>query len=228
MSVAFEYAAGASTTGGAAPAGTAAWASIGIEGLAPGNYTLEFNGTPRGASGTALQYRKSITVGRASRVVEYYNETTGHYFITSGPGEVAGLDAPGSPWRRTGEGFDAWLSPTDAPAGAVAVCRFYSPSMNSHFYTADAGECGNLKSIETRERSAGKQYAGWNYEGIAFHALVPTGGTCPSGTTPVYRFYNNRWKENDSNHRFPSSAEMYRAMGFSSWTSEGVGFCSPQ
>lgn len=228
VTVSFEYEPSAPTSGGPGPAGSAAWASIAMQGLAPGSYTLEFNGTPRGGASASLQYRKPLSVQRTSTVAEYYNDATGHYFISAGPGERAGLEAPGSPWRRTGENFNAWLSASDAPAGAVPVCRFYSASMNSHFYTADAGECGNLKSIEVRERSGGKQYTGWSYEGIAFHALVPSGGACPAGTKPVYRFYNNRWQQNDSNHRFPVTAAMYMAMGFSSWANEGIAFCSPE
>lgn len=225
--VSFEYEPSASTTGGAGPSGTAAWGTVAIDGLEPGSYSLEFNGTPRGASATTLQYRKDISVSGASLVAEYYNDTTGHYFITGFPGEMAGLEVPGSQWRRTGETFRAWLDSRFAPAGAVPVCRFHSDALNSHFYTADAGECANLKAIEARERAGGKSYGGWVSEGIAFHALVPTNGACPANTTPVYRFYNNRWKESDSNHRFPSSAGMYRAMSFSSWSSEGIAFCSP-
>ncbi len=228
VSVSFEYEPSASTGSGAGPAGTAAWASLAMDGIAPGSYTLEFNGTPRGGSAVSLQYRKALTVARHSSVAEYYNENTGHYFISGGPGEMAGLDAPGSGWRRTGEGFHAWLSPADAPQGAVPVCRFYSSGVNSHFYTADSGECANLKAIEARERAGGKAYSGWIYEGIAFQALVPNGGACPPGTDPVYRFYNNRWRENDSNHRFPVSSGVSLAMGYSSWANEGIAFCSPR
>jgi hypothetical protein len=199
--VTFDYEPTALKGGGPGPAGTATWSTIAVDGLAPGEYTLEFSGTPKGGASATLQYRRIISVQRPSRVVEYYNDTSGHYFISAGPGEVAGLDAPGSGWRRTGESFRAWLSPSDAPAGAVPVCRFYSSAVNSHFYTADAGECGNLKAVETRERSGGKQYSGWIYEGIAFHTLVPTGGACPAGTDPVHRFYNNRWKENARKRR---------------------------
>jgi hypothetical protein len=227
VKVSFEYEPSASTTGGAGPAGTAAWGSIAVDGLEPGLYTLEFNGTPRGGSAATLQYRKEIAVNGASTVAEYYNETTGHYFITGFPGEMAGLEVPGSQWRRTGEQFRAWLDARRAPAGAVPVCRFHSDALNSHFYTADAGECANLKSIEARESVAGKRYSGWVSEGVAFHALVPVNGACPANTSPVYRFYNNRWRESDSNHRFPTSHGMYRAMGYSSWSSEGIAFCSP-
>lgn len=226
--VSFDYEPNAPTGpgSGAGPAGTMGWAALAMAGLAPGNYTLEFNGTPRGGNAATLQYSTPLTVLRHSVVVEYYNDTTGHYFISGGPGEVAGLDAPGSGWRRTGEQFHAFLG--NVPAGSVPVCRFYASGPHSHFYTADGGECDNLKSIEQRERAGGKAYSGWIYEGIAFHAMLPANGACPSGTDPVNRFYNNRWQQNDSNHRFPVTSAMRTAMMFTSWTNEGIAFCSPK
>ena len=209
--------------------GTAPFASIPVQGLAPGQWTIEATGTQRGGGGSPVQYRKGITVQRIAQVVEYYADATGHYFVTAGPGEIAALDSTFD-WRRTGQTFNAWLDPANAPAGAVAVCRFYSSGPNSHFYTADGAECDNLKKIEVQQRAqtGGKAYSGWTYEGIAFYALTPTGGQCASGTDPVYRFYNNRWQQNDSNHRFPATSAMRGAMAFASWSDEGVAFCSPR
>jgi hypothetical protein len=65
------------------------------------------------------------------------------------------------------------------------------------------------------------------YEGIAFRALVPSQGACPSGTDPVWRLFNNRVIEMDSNHRFVASAETYRTMIADGWVGEGVTSCSP-
>src|SRR5438477_5229304 len=60
-----------------------------------------------------------------ANVVEYYNATRNHYFITTDPDEAAMLDAgiflPG--WQRTGVEFGAWAGAGDAP-GIKAVCRF--------------------------------------------------------------------------------------------------------
>ena len=90
--------------------------------------------------------------------------------------------------------------------------------MNSHFYTADEEECELLKQED----------AGWVYEGIAFQALVPVaGGACLPGTYPVWRLYNNRYAQLDSNHRFVASVGIYHAMMADGWLGEGVAFCSP-
>ena len=86
-----------------------------------------------------------------------------------------------------------------------------------------------LKALEQKEKSAlpkGGPYPGWQYEGTAFYALMPVNGSCPNGTTPVYRAYNNRWMHNDSNHRFMVTPEMRFVMS-QGWLDEGVVFCSP-
>src|SRR5687767_2862834 len=59
-------------------------------------------------------------------VVEYYNATLDHYFITADPAEIASLDGGGlgGAWQRTGESFEAWDA-NDGPQSSVQVCRFF-------------------------------------------------------------------------------------------------------
>jgi hypothetical protein len=87
--------------------------------------------------------------------------------------------------------------------------------VNSHFYTGDAEECESLK----------EEASGWIYEGTAFLALLPKAGVCPTRTPPFNRLYNGRADELDSNHRFVTSAELYRALIKDDWIGEGVAFC---
>lgn len=152
-------------------------------------------------------------------IYAFYHLFTKHYFITADPAErdqlINGADQGG--WILADEGFNAWPAEGPAPTAAQPVCRFYSPAVNSYFYTASSGECEALK----------QPGSGWAYEGIAFRALVPTRGSCHSGTTPVWRLYNNRYAEADSNHRFVASLDTYRHMIASGWVGEGVAFCSP-
>ena len=65
---------------------------------------------------------------------------------------------------------------------------------------------------------------------------MPKKGVCPPGTNPVWRMFNNRHHEQDSNHRFLTSSETYRSMTRAReydtwisdrWAGEGVAFCSP-
>jgi len=52
-------------------------------------------------------------------------------------------------------------------------------------------------------------------------------GACPVGTDPVWRLFNNRVAELDSNHRFVANQGTYRMMIADGWVGEGVAFCSP-
>ncbi len=165
----------------------------------------------------------TITVAPApptQPIFAFYNDAIGHYFITAGTAERDSLlgGGGGGGWAIVDEGFKAWPADGPAPAAAKPVCRFYSSLVNSHFYTAGANECELLK----------QSGSGWTYEGIAFRALVPTKGSCYPGTTPVWRLYNDRFAQADSNHRFVVSADTYRHMIGNGWVGEGVAFCSPE
>src|SRR5262245_19357275 len=84
-----------------------------------------------------------------TEAVEFYNTALGHYFVTTSASEALGIDAgaAGPAWVRTGRSFQAWSAAAVAPAGAQAVCRFYSSGANSHFYTASADECLELRGM---------------------------------------------------------------------------------
>ena len=104
------------------------------------------------------------------------------------------------------------------------MCRFYgNPALgpdgrrlgpNSHFYTADAAECAAVKTDP-----------GWLFEGVVFQAVAPTLGSCPQPLVPVYRSYNGRFLENDSNHRYATDPAIVQAMSAQGWVSEGVVLC---
>lgn len=151
-----------------------------------------------------------------SLVYEYYNVDLNHYFRTgSRPESLSVLSGgAGAGWRDTKGYFLAWRQ---ASQGAVPVCRFYGTpgkGPNSHFYTADPGECSQVKNDP-----------GWTYEGIAFYVKLPVNNTCPLDTIPIYRLYNNRWMYNDSNHRFTTDLTEVNAMVLKSWVSEGLVMC---
>jgi uncharacterized protein (DUF1800 family) len=154
------------------------------------------------------------------RAVEYYNAILRHYFLTANAQEMAMIEAGGAGpgWSRTGGTFGVYPGAGDA-SGIVPVCRFYGTpgsGPNSHFYTADAAECAYVKTTP-----------GWTYEGIAFHIHVPAGGSCPDGTAPVYRTYNNGAARNDSNHRFTVDATVYAKATAAGHALEGVAMCAP-
>ncbi len=153
-------------------------------------------------------------------VTEYYNLQTRHYFMTQDAQEAAGIDAgaAGPGWIRTGLSFWAY---TNAPCSTAycgkPVSRFYAPGPNSHFFTMDEAEAAGLKQPGT----------GWIFEGDAFAAApVDSAGGCGAPTIPVYRLYNNRFAQNDSNHRFVTRADQRARLLAQGWVDEGVGFCA--
>ncbi|MEP7083330.1 MAG: DUF1800 family protein, partial [Betaproteobacteria bacterium] len=161
-------------------------------------------------------------------VVEFYNTSLKHYFVTASVAEATGIDAgtAGPGWVRTTGRFSAFLNPGD-DSGLLAVCRFYGSTAidpvsglrrgpNSHFYTSDAAECAQVK-----------QDPGWTYEGIAYYIRGATGTSCATDSQPVYRSYNNGYLRNDSNHRYTTDLSVQQKMGAQGYSAEGVVMCAP-
>ena len=166
-----------------------------------------------------VQLLSFLATGTPVAVTEFYHSGLNHYFRTANAAEAAAIDqgSAGAGWARTGQSDPAWLTASVAPSAAVPVCRFYGTpgrGPNSHFYTADAAECAAVKLD-----------SGWTYEGIAFYALPVSGGACSTGYRPLYRSYNNRSAQNDSNHRFTTDLVIRSQMTQLNWIDEGAVMC---
>lgn len=164
-----------------------------------------------------------------TEAVEFFNTGTGKFFITASARDVTLIEqgAAGPGWVRTGRSFQAWSSAATAPAGAAAVCRFYSNLANSHFFTASAGECAQLKAMEAAERATGKPMQGWMFEGTAFFVEAPQANACAAGTVALQRFYNLGYERGiGGNHRFVDDADLKSAMIDAGWVAESTAFCS--
>jgi len=225
----FEYRSDAPASG-QQPAGASTFGATRMPELAPGAYRLEGWGRADMEGEYEKFFTREFSVALTVPVVEFYSAILDHYFMAAGADEIDLLDRGGQgDWRRTGQQFSAWLRQVDAPAGAVPVCRFYASGPNSHFYTGSSQECGYLRTLEQQQRAEasalGQPFLGWAYEATAFWALVPQAGLCPGGSKPVYRTYNDRAAQMDSNHRFMADAAQYDAM-LSRWVDEGVQLCS--
>jgi hypothetical protein len=48
---------------------------------------------------------------------------------------------------------------------------------------------------------------------------------CSVQQRPLFRLYNNRFAQNDSNHRYVVDAALYRQMEATGWTGEGAQMC---
>lgn len=164
----------------------------------------------------------TVTPVASVQVVEFYNTSLDNFFITADSGEAAAIDggSAGPGWVRTGNSFKS--------GGGDSVCRFYgsqSPGPNSHFYTADPGECAYLKQLQASTSSTQKR---WNFESFDFLTTVPVNGACPAGTTPIYRAYNNGFARGvDSNHRITGNQAAIQQVAARGWSNEGVVMCAP-
>lgn len=163
------------------------------------------------------------TTGGHARVllVEFYNATLDHYFLTWRDEEIVALDEGivQRGWQRTGRSIEALR---DATPGAAPVCRIYIPPAagDAHFFGRDSGECaGSLAS-----------HPAFVLEDPAFFRLyAATAGTCAPGTVAVYRLFSNRA---DANHRYTTDAALRDAMVARGWLAEGDGpdrvvMCAP-
>jgi hypothetical protein len=184
----------------------------------PLQISLSGTGAPAGPSGP----------GTKVTVVEYYDATLDHYFITPLASEIALCDAgtpPCAGWVRTGMSFNGFDS-SGAPASSVAVCRFFNATFapkSSHFYA--------LHGLGCEETIA--DFPDWTLESSdLFGMYLPDdAGNCPGGSNPVYRLYNNGMG-GAPNHRFVTGLADRAAMIAKGYVPEGfgplgVGMCSP-
>jgi hypothetical protein len=193
--------------------------------------TCTYVPTTAGPHATRAEYSPSAAIGPLSgsldvslvvsdvgtmSAVEFYHGAYNHFFVTTSGTEAALLDA-GTPsgWRRTGQVFP--VSPLGT-AGMSDVCRFWTGQTfaptSSHFYTPYASECALVRANPD-----------WTYEGTVFAlGLTDAAGQCPSGTGPLYRYYNNG-QGGAPNHRYTTTTgvDMTIDMSTRGWIAEGNG-----
>ena len=156
-----------------------------------------------------------------STVVEFYNASLDHYFITYVPKEISDLDTGvHAGWTRTTKTL---LTYTAAQSGASPVCRYHIPLAlgDSHFFGRGTAECN----------ATGQKNPSFFLEDPAFMQMfLPTLGVCPANTTQIYRVFSNR---PDANHRYMTDKATRDQMVAKGWLAEGDGpdlvvMCQPQ
>ena len=160
-------------------------------------------------------------------VVEFYNTTLDHYFITSDPIEVTAVDSgnAGPGWTRTGGSFKA--------GGDTDTCRFYgslSPGPNSHFFAVDGTECQGLIDAQFADGDPRRSSVPvWNLEDFDFSSTRPMNGICTANMVPIYRAYNNGFARGiDSNHRITADRSAIAEVVSHGWIDEGIVMCAPK
>ena len=151
--------------------------------------------------------------GTKVTVIEYYHAGMDHYFLTADPVEANALDTGVfAGWTRTGESFAMLADPV---AGAAPLCRFFSAAFapkGSHFFTPAASECVFVN---------GNPH--WQFEGVRLYVKRPAfDGTCPQGTTALYRVFNNGMGGAPA-HRYTTSFAIRDQMKAAGLAQEGIG-----
>jgi hypothetical protein len=179
-----------------------------------GTTSINRNGVPQTNSPQNFAGESGTVPGLESGVTEFFNTGLNHFFLTANAIEAQSIDAGGSGpgWTRTGNVFKS--------GGSNAVCRFYGVQAaggpNGHFYTADPAECEQVKADP-----------GWHFESLDFAITPPlAGAVCPQGLVNVYRAYNKRFAEHDSNHRITTNFAAYQQQIAAGWQGEGVVMCA--
>lgn len=167
----------------------------------------------------------AIPATEQATAIEFYHAGLDHYFISADPAEISDLDTGKHPgWTRTGYRFPV-IKSGSTYQDSVPMCRFYSPSASTHFYSAKASECEDVKA---------KFPDTWQFESAeVFRAFLvnPETGACPADTVPAYRLFNQR---GDPNHRYTTQLSAYVFMLGKGYVPEGdgspatpVAFCTP-
>ncbi len=177
---------------------------------------------------TSLTGFSAVPTDAQTELVEFYNKSLDHYFVTIEPVEIANLDSGKLVgWERTGYRFPVVKSGATT-ANTTPVCRFYGrpeAGIDSHFYSSRPEECEAVKVKFEKE---------WLFESpevFRAFAVDPNTGNCPTDTSPVYRLWNKRA---DVNHRYTNQLSVYNAMIAKGYVPEGdgnplqpVAFCEP-
>jgi hypothetical protein len=173
-----------------------------------------------------LNASAAIPASEQTVAVEFYHAQLDHYFITADPIEIKDLDTGvHKGWTRTGYRF-AIMKAGSSFAGTSPVCRFYSPSLDTHFYSAKKAECDAVKE------QFGKTWTFESDEVFRAFEVDPETGVCAPDTTSTFRLYNNR---PDANHRYTDQVSVFHFMKLvKSYIPEGDGspalptaFCTP-
>ncbi len=153
--------------------------------------------------------------------VEFYNAALDHYFVTTDAREISDLETGVHPgWKRTGQQFQIYVQDPTSPSGQfplAPVCRYYGlPAfgLDTHFFSAFKEECDAVVA---------KWPDRWFLEtpdAFGVHLPNSSDGTCPQGTSPLYRLFNNR---PDVNHRYTMMLSIRDQMIAQSWIPEGFG-----
>lgn len=200
--------------------------------LPAGSYRIEYASSDTAGSGALdpragtierdfVVYDSVLPGVPPSMTVEYYSKSLNHYFITADLNEMYVLDTSQIPgWTRTGQSWTSFATAYEPSDNLVPVCRFYgvpTAGINSHFYSADSSDCQYVIDHWPDQ---------WLLETLNAVMVIPTSpsNSCPLGTKPAWRLYNNA-ENNNPNHRYTISRDIVAQMEQQGWVLEKAAWC---
>ncbi|MCW4384381.1 hypothetical protein OH146_01185 [Salinibacterium sp. SYSU T00001] len=175
-----------------------------------------------GSVSTAMSVRVTLTSASVAAadgtmpVYRFWSDAYQGHFYTISATEKAQIQAkyPSNIWKYEAVAYSAF---TKQVAGTVPLYRFWSDTMNGHFYTASESEKNHV--IAAYDDSV------WKYEGVAYY-VYPSSSSV-AGTRPVYRF----WSDTKRHHFYTASESekkhVIAVYDDSVWKYENPAFAVP-
>ncbi len=174
---------------------------------------------PTSSKGKAVRAVRRSTETQQNRTFvtlkEYRHKLLDRYFLTSRIQDQNLLENDAqvkNDWEQTGQKIT--VSEIELP-GYSPLCRFYNSVTKTHFYTAQAVECEQLKGI-----------SGFVYEGIEGYAVAKNLNQTCGDLVPVYRVYANSADVQKRRHRYISDDSFLGSYVNKGWTNEKLSFCA--
>ncbi len=202
--------------------------------LAAGRYVARYydqSAEPDDNDTPTLEVRFHVSRRGPVEMIEYYSAALDHYFYTGDETEIRIVDSGGAgPWARTGQSFRA-VRPDEIPSFGRPVCRYYGPTMHSHFYSASPGDCmgtpfGADPWVVESPYSPAKWPSLWVLESDAVFGVITNNYpyTCEESMQRLYRVYNNR---DDVNYRYTTSEAIRDQMLARGWLLQAIHYDGP-
>ena len=151
-----------------------------------------------GSSTLTVNYNVSSELyGHVQPIFRFWSSAWGHHFYTTSKSERDNVITAWPDVWTDYEGIAYYVPIDESEPNVMPVYRFWSSTLNSHFYTISESEKNTI--LATYPTSV------WEFEGSYFYAYPP--GQQPSSAKPVYRFWSNSLKthfytisESEKNH----------------------------
>ena len=149
-------------------------------GLSPGtSYVYQVATRDKSPSQNEGAYSTSASATTPSPIYRFWSPVHSRHFYTINEAEKNKLiNSYANVWTYEGLVYYAFSGSTQP--NTSAVYRFWSGTLNAHFYTMSSGE---------RDKLINKYSNVWTFEGTAFYAYAD--GFQPEGACAVYRFWSN-------------------------------------